>query len=143
MTTTSTCYGQFGVALLTGAVNLSSATVKVALCTNLYVPNRDTHQFFSDVTHELTTGGGYTAGGQALTSVTLDYDATTHSITLNCDSPTWSSSTITAAFEAVYVSTGTPSTSRLIGWIDNGGNVPSAGGAFTVDTTSGLLTAQL
>lgn len=38
--------------------------------TSSYVPNFDTHAYVSDLTNELTTGGGYTAGGLAIASPT-------------------------------------------------------------------------
>lgn len=48
--------------------------------TSTYAPNLDTHQFVSDLTNELSTGGGYTAGttsggGLAIASPTMTYTA--------------------------------------------------------------------
>jgi hypothetical protein len=43
--------------------------------TSTYVPNQDTHAYVSDLTNELTTGGGYTAGGLAIASPTRTYTA--------------------------------------------------------------------
>lgn len=47
-------------------------TFKLALITNTYVPAPSTMEVFADVTNELPTGGGYTAGG-----ITLPNDALT------------------------------------------------------------------
>lgn len=48
--------------------------------TSSYTPNQDTHAFVSDLTNELSTGGGYTAGttsggGLAIASPTMTYTA--------------------------------------------------------------------
>jgi hypothetical protein len=50
------------------------------LHTSTYAPNQDTHAFVSDLTNELTTGGGYTqgtagGGGLAIVSPTVTYTA--------------------------------------------------------------------
>lgn len=54
------------------AVDYLSDTIKVALTTSSYAYNLDTHEFFSDVTNEIT-GAGYTAGGVTLGSKTITY----------------------------------------------------------------------
>lgn len=47
----------------------ASANIRLALVTNSYVPSTVVtgHSLYSDITNELTTSGGYTAGGFALT----------------------------------------------------------------------------
>ncbi len=49
-----------------GTVDLDSATVKMTLHAASYSPNTGTDDFFNDATGELTTAGGYTAGGVTL-----------------------------------------------------------------------------
>ncbi|MGE0460881.1 MAG: hypothetical protein AB7Q16_05890 [Vicinamibacterales bacterium] len=56
------------------AVDYLSDTIKMALTTSAYTPDLDAHEFFSDVTNEIT-GTGYTAGGVALGSKTITYTA--------------------------------------------------------------------
>lgn len=46
-------------------------TFKIALITSSYTPAPSTMEVFADVTNELTTSGGYTAGGITLASVSL------------------------------------------------------------------------
>jgi hypothetical protein len=54
-------------------------TFKVILATHAgYVPNQDTHDFRDDVTGELSTANGYTAGGATATMPAVAYDATTN-----------------------------------------------------------------
>lgn len=49
----------------------ASTALKLTLHTNTYVPNRVTHTRVSDLTNELGSGSGYTAGGVALTGATV------------------------------------------------------------------------
>jgi hypothetical protein len=78
--------GQFGVPiknLLSGANvwDWDTDTIKVALTTSTYVPDIDVHDFFNDVTNEVT-GTGYTAGGATLATPTLTYDTASDQIRL-------------------------------------------------------------
>lgn len=141
MATTSKLYGLFLKSLAQGRLNLSSDQIKVMLCTSSYAPNQDTHQFKSDVTNEVT-GTGYTAGGQALTGVTLTYDAATNTLMLDANDPTWSASTITARYLVAYDDTpSTDATKPLICYWDMGTDQISSSGNFTATISgSGLAT---
>lgn len=54
-------------AVMEGSVNLSTATVKVALVGSGYTPSKAHTSFATDVASQETTGAGYTAGGVTLT----------------------------------------------------------------------------
>jgi hypothetical protein len=56
-------------------IDWNSDALKWTLHTSTYTPNQDTHVFQSDLTNELSTAGGYTAGGLALASGTMVYTA--------------------------------------------------------------------
>lgn len=49
----------------------ASTQLRLTLHTNAYVPNRATHDRVADLTNELGTAGGYTAGGVALANPTV------------------------------------------------------------------------
>ncbi len=138
MTVTATPYGKFVLGLGTGAFNFSSDTFKAALTTASYVPNVDTHEFFSDVTNEIT-GTGYTAGGLTLTTVTWTYDSTNNRAVLAADSGIWTTASFTARHAVIYKSTGTAGTSRLVGWIDFGENRTPVAENFVLNFTNGVL----
>ncbi len=128
----SKLYGNFLLKALNKEVDFDSDTIKVALLTSSYTPNQDTHDYFNDVSTYEVTGTGYTSGGITLASKTATYDSGTNVIVLDAADVTWSSSTITARYAVVYDSTGTSSTSALIGYVDFGSDQSSTNGNFTI-----------
>lgn len=68
-------YGQFATKLANKEIDLDSDAITITLHTSSYTPNFDTHAYVSDLTNELATGGGYTAGGIALSSLSRTYVA--------------------------------------------------------------------
>ena len=136
---TALLYNNYRTRQLNGnAVNYSSDTIKVALLTASYTPDYTNHKFYSDLTNEVV-GTGYSAGGVALSGVTVTEDDVTPKSYISASNPSWASSTITARYVAVYKSTGTGSTSALIGLIDLGGNKSTNGDTFLLSIPSGIL----
>lgn len=118
----------------------STTTIKVALTTSSYTPNQDTHDFFDDITNEVSATG-YTTGGAALTTRTITQDDTNNGVKFDGDDVSWTSSDITARYAVIYKSTGTASTSALIALIDFGSNYTSVGGTFQITwNASGIIT---
>lgn len=71
-----TVYNDFKEQLFLGTHDLDSHTIMLTLHTG-YTPDIDTHQVWADVSStEYGTGGGYTAGGQALDSLSVTQDNT-------------------------------------------------------------------
>ncbi len=130
----SKLYGSFLVKALNKEVDFDSDTIKVALLTNAYSPNQDTHDYFDDVVaNEVAATGGYTAGGITLANKAITYDAGTNVIKLDADDVTWSASTITARYAVVYDdSPATNATKPLIGYVDFGSDQSSSSGNFTI-----------
>lgn len=56
-------------------INWASDAIKCTLHTSTYAPNYGTNAMQSDLTNELTTAGGYTAGGAALTGLAATLQA--------------------------------------------------------------------
>lgn len=133
-------YPEFQQKALTKVVNLSSDTLKVMLMSAYTFAA--THATMTDVKGAGTeaSGTGYTAGGATLASVSV---ATSGDVTtLTCTSPTWTTSTITAAYAVFYdAQGGTDSTNYPICYWDFGGNVSSTAATFTLTISgSGLVT---
>jgi hypothetical protein len=130
-------YGKaLSIAFGSAPVNWASDTIKVALCTASYVPDQDNHDFFDDITNEVT-GTGYSAGGATLGTKTNTYTAGTNTTTFDAADTSWPAATITARYAIIYKSTGTASTSLLLGYVDFGENIISTNGTFTITWASG------
>jgi hypothetical protein len=131
-------YGQFAAGLATKTMNLSSDAIKVALVTSSYTPAQATDQFWSTPQANEITGTGYTAGGAALTSVSIT--DTSNVWTLSAANTSWSTATFTARYAVVYDSTpGTAATDPLIAYVDFGANQSPSGVTFSINWSSGQV----
>lgn len=113
------------------AIDFVTDDVKVALTTSSYTVDIDTHDFFNDITNEVS-GTGYTAGGQSLATKSVTQDNTNDRGVFDAADVTWASSTITARYGILYYNTGTASTSPLICQYDFGSDQSSSNGNFTI-----------
>ena len=117
-------------------VDWASDTIKVTLHTSTFVPSVSADEFFSDVTNELGTANGYTAGGATLgsKSVTVTGTATQY----RAAATTWtagSGETLTARYAVVRKDTGTASTSPVLAYVllDNSpADVSATNADFTI-----------
>ena len=115
------------------AVDWDTDTIHVSLHTATYVPDQDAHDFYNDVTNEVS-GAGYTAGGQALAGKTRAIDAASNETRLDATDLTWTAVTFTGARYAVIYKKrgGVASADELIGWVDFGADQTVAGVDFTI-----------
>jgi hypothetical protein len=135
MAVTGSLYGLTAQKMLDGSTALVWGTdaQQVTLHTSTYTPDQDNHDFFNDATNELTTTGGYTAGGVTLASKTSTYDTATDTIRLDAADVSWTSSTITARRAVIWTNTaGASSTDPVIGWLDFGVDVSTSAGTFAI-----------
>lgn len=131
MATTKT-YGSLIAKAFNKEVDFDSDTIKVALLSSSYTPNQDTDDYWNDVSSYEVTGTGYTAGGATLANKSVTYTGATNVTKFDADDVSWTSSTITARYAVIYDSTGTASTSALIGYVDFGSNQSSSSGTFSI-----------
>lgn len=126
-------YNRFKLALLGAEIDMSNGgdDIRVALCTNVYVPNIDTHLDFADITNEVV-GAGYVADGALLANQAVSQDNVDDEGVFDADNVTWAASTITARYAIIYWDTGVAGTSLLIACIDFGEDKTSTGGDFTI-----------
>ncbi len=122
-------------------VDFTADTIKVAIATSSYVPDQDAHDFFDDITNEIT-GTGYSAGGVTLASTTVTYDSASNETRLDAADASWSSSTFTGRYAIIYKSTGVAGTSPLMGYVDFGADQSVSAGTFSLvwDSTGVLKT---
>lgn len=123
-------YRQLGDTSVT-PINLKTDTIKLALCSSSYTPNQDSHDFFDDITNEISPSGTYSSGGVTLT-VTTSQDNTDDEGVFDATDVSITGATITARYAVIYKSTGTASTSPLICLIDFGSNQTSTAGTFAI-----------
>ena len=88
MAVTAFFYGNAFVSAFDKKIDFNSDTIKVALCTSTYTPNQDTHDYFNDITNEVT-GTGYTAGGATLGSPSITYTGGTNTLMLDGADVSW------------------------------------------------------
>lgn len=149
MAVTSFWYAKAFIAAFNKQIDFDSDDIAVTLHTNSYTPNQDTHDFFDDLTNQLSTANGYTAEdgtgtGFLLANKTI---ATSNNVLTmdNTVDPAWTATG--AGFTArrlVYsdVTSNTTTTDPLICWVDFGAdNTASGGGTFTYTiNASGIAT---
>lgn len=117
-------------------VDYATDTIKIALTTSAYAQDQDAHDFFNDVTNEIT-GTGYTAGGTTLAGKAVTYDTGTNEVRIDANDAAWTTATFTANKAVHYKDTGTASTSHLISYVLFGGDQTVNSANFTIqwDTT--------
>ena len=129
-----------GVEALVEGINAGSDTWKVAL-TNT-APNASTHTVLADIT-DLTTSGGYTAGGNTCSITSSAQTGGTYKLVLGSPA-TWTASGggFTFRYAVLYDAT---ATNALVGWWDNGSSIVMNGTnadtfTLTLDGTNGVFT---
>ena len=144
-TVTGKQYGLFQKSLWEKRIDMAADTMKLMLVTSTYTPDQDAHQFKSDVTGEVT-GTNYTAGGLALSSGSVAYNASTNTLTFDAADAAWSNATISNARHAIlYDSTpGTDATRPLIAFFSFSENVSTTDGTLQLTwNSSGILTTTV
>jgi len=124
-------------------IDLINDDIKVALLADTYTPDIDSDDNFDDVSGDEVSGSGYSAGGQSLANKSYSVDTTNDRAVLTADDITWAGATLTARYAVLYKDTGTPGTSKLIGYIDFGSNQSVSGSNFVIQWGSvGVLTVS-
>lgn len=133
-------YPEAQQSLASKALNLSSDSLKVLLMASYTFATSHATMTAVKAAGTEASGTGYTAGGVALTGVSLSTSGEV--TTLTCTSPSWGSSTITAAYAVFYdAQGGTDATNVPLVYWDFGGSQSSTAGTFTLTiNASGLLT---
>jgi hypothetical protein len=129
-------YGLSLKSLAAGEIDFLGGNMYAALTSNSYVPNQDTHDYFDDITNEVS-GAGYTAGGVLLTAKTSVYTTGTNTLTLDAADPSWATVSIPEIrYVIFYLDSGSDSTSPLLSYMDLEANYAPSAQSFTVTLAS-------
>ena len=109
MAVTHTIYDNFIENLFLGDMGaLDADTLKLALAASGYTFSEANDDAFADVTNELSTANGYTAGGATLASVTVVLSSGT--VTLDANDVQWTASGGSIVFRRGVLYNDTPTT---------------------------------
>jgi hypothetical protein len=126
-------YGQAMLHLARKRADLLGDNIVLRLHTSLYVPDKDLHDFQDDLTAELATGGGYTAGGVSLANKTVTYDAAADTTIFDADDVSIANSTLTWRVATFSDSTpGLATTNPLLSYQVGDVDTVSSGGTTTI-----------
>lgn len=131
MSVTGKLYGHFPYLALQKKIDVLNDDLRWSLHSSSYTPDQDAHDMVNDLTNELGTASGYTAGGLAVSGLTptLTYTNAGNLTTFDHDDPTWSASTITVRTAVLSDrQTGVTSTEPLIGYQQSSADVSSVAG---------------
>jgi hypothetical protein len=125
--------------MVQGAQNLATDALKIALYTGFATLGPDTTGYVIADPNEVT-GTGYTAGGKALTGVTVNTDSTTGIVYINFNNVVWDPAVFTARGALIYNTTQSNSSVAVLDF----GSDKVATNTFTVtmpvnSTTTALL----
>lgn len=114
--------------------SLEAEDHKVSMVTDTYTPNFDTHDFFADLTNEVT-GTGYTTGGATVTATEVTLASGV--LTFDTADVSWATSTIANAMAGVFATTVSgAATDQLIFLSDFVTAASSSGGTFTIQVAA-------
>lgn len=145
MAVSAKLYGKFMLSLHNKEVDIDTDSLKAMLCTSSYAPDQDAHDYKDDVTNEIT-GTGYTAGGVALSSVTVTYTGASNVFKFDAADSVWGpGATLTARYLVIYdASPGSDATRPLVGYVDFGADVSVSAGTLTIQwDAAGIFTVTV
>lgn len=141
-----TAYNMFKKLLLDGSIDFTNDTFKMILLPDTHTPDIDADEYYDDVSgDELTTDGGYTAGGATLAGKAVTVDDTDDEGVFDCTDISWTAdgTGFTARYAILYKDTGDPATSPLIAYWDFGVNQNPVSMTFSlVVNVEGLINIE-
>lgn len=131
-------YNSFKEYMADGTLDLDNDSFAITLHTSSYSPSA-THSLYSDLTNELSTSGGYTSGGAALTSVTWVKSGGT--VTFDADNPSWGTSATFSGVRYAVIRDTTAANEPLVCLFDFASDQAVSSGTFQITfNASGILT---
>lgn len=134
----SLVYNSFMRDIATGSIDCDTDTFKMLLVTSSYTASKS-HSKRSDVTNEVSSGNGYTSGGNACALTVSATDNLNNKVDISFNVTSWTSATITARGGVIYKSRGgSASSDELVGYVDFLSDITSTNGTFAVTVSTPL-----
>ena len=135
-------YNQFIGALGSGVIDWENDTLKAALVSGSYDPNKDDDNWASISAHEVVDGNGYTAGGYTVVGALTVQDGSDN-VKYDINDPTWTASGGSIIASGCVLYDDTTAEDTVVYYFDFGEAKEAADGAdFTISISSdGLMTA--
>ena len=128
-------YNNFKKLAFSGAINLVTGVVKMALCSGTYTFSHN-HTVTGNITDEIyLANGNYRKGGNLIANTNVTIDAVDNEAVLSGDSVVYTGLTNSLQYGILYISGGNAATSYLIGQVDFGAQTLSSSD-FTVNWNS-------
>ena len=132
-------YNQFKTEIMNKVIDLEADTIMVALLDNSHSFDQTAVGWAVPDANELSAGGGYSEGGEALASKAVTQESTHGKF--DAADVSWTSATFTAYHAVIYDDTPTSPADPLICSIDFGGAQSVSSGTFTIQwAAGGILT---
>lgn len=126
-------YGKFFASLANKEIDFNSDAIKLALVSSAYTFDHDAHDYFNDITNEVT-GTGYTAGGAAVGSPSFSY------VAANSWTVSRANSTGYATGDIVRPATGNGYLYQALSSGTSGGSIPTFPTTVGLTVTDGTTT---
>jgi hypothetical protein len=143
MAITATPFRQFTHGVLLGEFSLVNDEIRVALFTDMYIPDYNAHTDYFDWRgdYEVDDGPDYTWGGVQLTSVNVTDGLHQNDIIVTADTVSWTGLTATFQYAMFYKKAG-PTYGPLIGAIDFGEAITVTNDDYDIAFPDGVLTVN-
>ncbi len=143
MAVTNRIYGELFLNMADKEIDWLADTIKITLHTSTYTPVQDTHNYQDDLTNELSTANGYTAGGGTLATKTNTYTGGTNVTEWGGADFVWTATgTLTARTAVVSDTTpGTTATNPLCTYHQSDADISATDASWTFDVAAaGIFT---
>ena len=139
MAVTNKWLGQAFLQAFDKEIDYLADAITVTLHNSTFSPDQDTMDYQNDLTNELSTANGYTAGGSAMGTKVNDYTAGTNVVAFKAADVVWTATgTLTARTAVVACTTpGTAATNPLLTYHQSDADISATDAAWTFDIPAG------
>jgi len=136
---TNKWYGSAFLQAFDKEIDYLADAITVTLHSSAYTIDQDAHDYQNDLTNELSTANGYTAGGSAMGTKVNDYTGGTNVNAFKAADVVWTATGTLTARKAVVACTtpGTAATNPLMTYHESDADISATDAAWTFDIPAG------